>query len=146
MTRSEVSYSDVEPEDLHKFGLIPEFIGRLPVVATVEELDVDALTDILTQPRNALVKQYQKIFSFEDADLEFTDEAIAAIVAQAQERGTGARGLRSILENTLAEVMFELPGRKDVALVTITEDTVRTGAHAEVLTHAELQKLRKEPA
>src|SRR5699024_7395430 len=98
MTRDEVTYADVEPEDLHKFGLIPEFIGRLPVVATVEELDDDALRDILTEPRNALLKQYQKMFAIDEVELQFHDEAITAIVEQAQARGTGARGLRSILE------------------------------------------------
>ncbi len=101
ITREEITYSDLEPEDLHKFGLIPEFIGRLPVVATVEELDTEALVAILTQPKNALIKQYQKIFSLEDVELEFTDAAIRAIVGMAEVRGTGARGLRSILETVL---------------------------------------------
>ncbi|GAA5223116.1 ATP-dependent Clp protease ATP-binding subunit ClpX [Nesterenkonia rhizosphaerae] len=146
ITRGEVSYADVEPEDLHKFGLIPEFIGRLPVVATVDELDDAALTDILTKPRNALIKQYQKIFSLDDIELEFTDEAVAAVVELAQARGTGARGLRSILEATLGSVMFELPGRDDIAAVTITEEVVRDAAEPVLLTRNEAKKLRKKSA
>ena len=142
----EASYADVEPEDLHKFGLIPEFIGRLPVVATVEELDEDALTEILTTPRNALVKQYQKIFSLDDVELSFDDGAIAAIVDLAQVRGAGARGLRSILENVLNPIMFDLPGRDDIASVTITAEVVRDGVEPLMLTRAEAKKLRKKTA
>ena len=142
----EASYADVEPEDLHKFGLIPEFIGRLPVVATVEELDEAALTDILTKPRNALLKQYQKIFSIDDVELEFEEDAIAAVVEQAQARGTGARGLRSILENVLNPIMFDLPGRDDIAAVTITGEVVREGAEPVMVTRAEAKRLRKKSA
>ena len=101
---------DLEPEDLLKFGLIPEFVGRLPVVATLDDLDEEALVDILTKPKNALVKQYQRLFEMEDVRLEFTDEAMKAIAHKAIARKTGARGLRSIMEAILLEPMFELPG------------------------------------
>ncbi|GAA3287926.1 ATP-dependent Clp protease ATP-binding subunit ClpX [Nesterenkonia halobia] len=146
VNQDELSYADVEPEDLHKFGLIPELIGRLPVVATVEELDEDALITILSEPRNALLKQYRKIFAFDGVELEFEEDALRAIVEKAVARGTGARGLRSILEGVLNPIMFELPGRDDVATVTITGATVREGADAELLTHAEAKKLRKKSA
>ncbi|WP_142120846.1 ATP-dependent Clp protease ATP-binding subunit ClpX [Rarobacter faecitabidus] len=117
-------FSEVKPEDLHKFGLIPEFIGRLPVVTNVEKLDRDALVSILTVPRNALVRQYQRMFELDGVELEFTDEAIAAIADQALLRGTGARGLRSIMEEVLQQVMFEVPSRTDVERVVITDETV----------------------
>ena len=146
MTRDEVSYADVEPEDLHKFGLIPEFIGRLPVVATVEELDDDALRDILTTPKNALLKQYQKMFSIDGVELEFDQDAINAIVDLAQARGTGARGLRSILENVLTPIMFDLPSRDDIAVVTITGEVVTAGADPLLLTRAEAKKLSRKSA
>ncbi|GAA4831249.1 ATP-dependent Clp protease ATP-binding subunit ClpX [Garicola koreensis] len=146
MTRDEVTYADVEPEDLHKFGLIPEFIGRLPVVATVEELDDDALRDILTEPKNALLRQYQKMFAIDEVELEFDQEAITAIVEQAQARGTGARGLRSILENVLNPIMFDLPSRDDVAAVTVTGEVVREGVEPLLLTRDEAKKLRKKSA
>ena len=146
MTRDEVSYADVEPGDLHKFGLIPEFIGRLPVVATVEELDDDALRDILTTPKNALLKQYQKMFSIDGVELEFDQDAINAIVDLAQARGTGARGLRSILENVLTPIMFDLPSRDDIAVVTITGEVVTAGADPLLLTRAEAKKLSRKSA
>ena len=112
------------PEDLVKFGLIPEFIGRLPVVAAVSQLEVDALVRILVEPRNALVRQYQKIFEFEEIDLEVTEEALQAIAEQALERGTGARGLRAILEEVLLDVMYELPGDETAGRVVVDYDTV----------------------
>jgi ATP-dependent Clp protease ATP-binding subunit ClpX len=115
---------DVEPEDLLKFGLIPEFVGRVPVVATLHDLDKEALIDILTKPKNALVKQYQRLFEMEDVDLEFTDGALEAIAEKAIKRGAGARGLRSIMETILLEPMFELPGYEDVEQVTITKEVV----------------------
>ena len=146
ISRDEVTYADVEPEDLHKFGLIPEFIGRLPVVATVEDLDQEALVRILTEPRNALLKQYQKIFALDGVDLEFDEGALTAVVEQAEARGTGARGLRSILEAVLHPVMFDLPGRDDIAAVTITEDVVRHEADPVLLTRAEAKKLSKKSA
>jgi len=112
------------PEDLVKFGLIPEFIGRLPVVAAVSQLEVDALVRILVEPRNALVRQYQKIFEFEEIDLEVTEEALQAIAGQALVRGTGARGLRAILEEVLLDVMYELPGDETAGRVVVDYDTV----------------------
>lgn len=116
--------ADVRPEDLHKFGLIPEFIGRVPVIATVAPLDVDALKSILTEPKNALIKQYRKMFALDGVDLEFTDGAVRAVAEQALLRGTGARGLRSILEEVLQKVMFEVPSRDDISKVVVTEDVV----------------------
>jgi ATP-dependent Clp protease ATP-binding subunit ClpX len=112
------------PEDLHKFGLIPEFIGRLPVVGVVDQLDQDALVKILVEPRNALVKQYQKFFELENVELEFTDDALQAIAQQAILRATGARGLRAILEEVLLNVMYDLPSRTDVEKCVITAEVV----------------------
>ena len=117
-------FAGVLPEDLVKFGLIPEFIGRLPVVAAVSQLEVDALVRILVEPRNALVRQYQKIFEFEEIDLEVTEEALQAIAEQALERATGARGLRAILEEVLLDVMYELPGDETAGRVVVDYDTV----------------------
>jgi ATP-dependent Clp protease ATP-binding subunit ClpX len=116
--------ADVLPEDLLKFGLIPEFVGRLPVVGVVHNLDKDALMRILVEPKNALVKQYQKFFHFDDVDLVFSDEALDAISDEALKRGTGARGLRAILEEVLLEVMYELPSRTDVVKCVVDKDTV----------------------
>jgi ATP-dependent Clp protease ATP-binding subunit ClpX len=117
-------YKSILPEDLIKFGLIPEFIGRLPVVGAVANLDREALVEILVEPRNALVKQYQKFFEFEDVELEFTPEALNAIADQALIRGTGARGLRASLEEVLLEIMYDLPSREDVAKVIIGAESV----------------------
>ena len=119
---------DVEPEDLLKFGLIPEFVGRLPVVATLEDLDVDALIEILTTPRNALVKQYQRLFEMEDVSLQFTDDALRSVADKAIARKTGARGLRSILEGILLEPMFDLPGLEGVEEIVINREVVDGGA------------------
>lgn len=119
--------ADIDPDDLHKFGLIPELVGRLPVIATVEPLDRDALTEILTTPRNALAKQYQRMFELDGVKLEFTDDALGAIADKALERNTGARGLRSILEDLLRELMFEIPSRSDVERVIIDAKTVNGG-------------------
>jgi ATP-dependent Clp protease ATP-binding subunit ClpX len=115
---------DVEPEDLLKFGLIPEFVGRLPVVATLDDLDEKALVEILTKPKNALVKQYQRLFEMEDVSLDFTEEAFAAISKKATARKTGARGLRSIMEAILLEPMFELPGLDGVEEIVINREVV----------------------
>ena len=112
--------AQVRPEDLTKFGLIPEFIGRLPLIASVSKLDQEALVQILTEPRNALVKQYQKLFELDGVELEFTEEAIHAIADQAMERGTGARGLRAIIEEVLLHVMYDVPSRADVGKVIVT--------------------------
>ncbi|MGZ4793033.1 MAG: ATP-dependent Clp protease ATP-binding subunit ClpX, partial [Ilumatobacteraceae bacterium] len=118
-------FTKVLPEDLLKFGLIPEFVGRLPMIGAVRSLDRDALIKILTEPKNSLVKQYRKVFDFEDVELEFTREALEAIAEQALLRGTGARGLRAILEEVLLNTMYELPGRSDVGSVSIDADTVQ---------------------
>ena len=115
---------DVEPEDLIKFGLIPEFVGRLPVVATLEELDEAALVQILTEPKNALIKQYQKMFGMEGVELEFRDAALTAIAKRALARKTGARGLRSIIEHALLDTMFDLPSLKNVSKVVIDEGVI----------------------
>src|SRR5690554_3525120 len=117
-------FAQVTPADLHKFGLIPEFIGRMPVVATVSPLDVEAMVSILTVPRNALIKQYQRMFELDGVELVFDDEAVRAVAEQALERGTGARGLRAILEEVLQETMFEVPGREDIARVVVTREVV----------------------
>ncbi|AMM94088.1 ATP-dependent protease ATP-binding subunit ClpX [Peribacillus simplex] len=116
--------SKVLPEDLLRFGLIPEFIGRLPVIATLEQLDEAALIEILTKPKNALVKQYQKLLELDDVELEFEQEALSEIAKKAIERKTGARGLRSIIEGIILEVMFDLPSRDDVAKCVITGSTI----------------------
>jgi ATP-dependent Clp protease ATP-binding subunit ClpX len=121
-------FKELEPEDLLKFGLIPEFVGRLPVLATLEDLDQDALVIILTQPKNALVKQYQRLFDLEDTKLTFTDEALSAIAKRAIERKTGARGLRSILEEILLDTMFDLPGMENVDEIVVNEEAVTTKA------------------
>ncbi|OFZ70612.1 MAG: ATP-dependent protease ATP-binding subunit ClpX [Betaproteobacteria bacterium RBG_16_58_11] len=116
---------EVEPEDLIKYGLIPEFVGRLPVVATLEELDEKALVQILTEPKNALIRQYQKLFAMEGVELEFRDGAIDEIAKKALLRKTGARGLRSIMEHALLDIMFELPSLKDVSKVVVDEEVVK---------------------
>ena len=120
-------FTELEPEDLLKFGLIPEFVGRLPVLATLQDLDQDALVTILTQPKNALVKQYQRLFELEDTKLSFTEDALSAIASRAIERKTGARGLRSIMEDILLDTMFELPGQDSVREVVVNEEAVGDG-------------------
>src|SRR6056300_1030260 len=127
--------AELEPEDLIKFGLIPEFVGRLPVVATLEDLDEDALIQILTEPKNALLKQYQKLFEMDDVNLEFRDDALKAVAKKAIERKTGARGLRSIMENILMEPMFDIPTTGDIEEVVINADVVDNGA-APLVVHA----------
>jgi ATP-dependent Clp protease ATP-binding subunit ClpX len=118
------TFAEVMPEDLLKFGMIPEFVGRLPVITSVHNLDREALIEILTVPRNAFVKQYKRLFELDGVDLEFTPDAIEAIADQALLRGTGARGLRAIMEEVLLSVMFEVPSRKDVERVVITREVV----------------------
>ena len=118
------SFGEVVPEDLMKFGLIPEFIGRLPVITTVEPIDREGLVSILTEPRNALVKQYQKMFEIDGVELEFTPDAVEAIADQATLRGTGARGLRAIMEEVLLPVMFDVPSDDDIARVVVTREVV----------------------
>ncbi|WP_206446495.1 ATP-dependent Clp protease ATP-binding subunit ClpX [Agrococcus sp. KRD186] len=134
-------FEEVLPEDLHKFGLIPEFIGRLPVIATVSPLDQSALVEILSEPKNALVKQYQRIFEIDGVKLDFEPEALQAIADLAVERKTGARGLRSILETVLAPVMFDVPSREGVERVIVTKESVTGGEAPEVLTADDIQEL-----
>ncbi|MEL6522692.1 MAG: ATP-dependent Clp protease ATP-binding subunit ClpX [Pseudomonadota bacterium] len=135
-------FEELEPEDLLKFGLIPEFVGRLPVLATLQDLDEDALVIILTQPKNALVKQYQRLFELESTQLTFTDDALRAIAKRAIERKTGARGLRSIMEDILLDTMFDLPGLDGVEEVVVNEEAVTSEA-APLMIYAENQA---EPA
>ena len=118
----------IQPEDLLKYGLIPEFVGRLPVIVTLEELDEDALVDILVEPKNSLVKQYKELFKMDDVELEFEEEALRAIARKAIERKTGARGLRSILEENLLDIMYEIPSREDIKKCLITKETIESGA------------------
>ena len=131
-------FSLVTPEDLHKFGLIPEFIGRLPMIASVQPLDKSALMQILTEPRNALVKQFRKLFDLDGVHLEFTDDAIEAVAAKALARGTGARGLRAILEETLLDVMYDVPSHDEVAEVVVTAAVVNGLAQPTMVPRAKL--------
>ncbi|MCA3129967.1 MAG: ATP-dependent Clp protease ATP-binding subunit ClpX [Betaproteobacteria bacterium] len=131
---------DVEPEDLIKYGLIPEFVGRLPVVATLEELDEKALIQILTEPKNALIKQYQRMFQMEGVELEIRDDALLAITRKALQRKTGARGLRSILEHVLLDTMFDLPSTKNVQKAVIDEGTI-TGDVKPILIYSDQPKV-----
>ncbi|GGM53718.1 ATP-dependent Clp protease ATP-binding subunit ClpX [Longimycelium tulufanense] len=137
-------FADVMPEDLIKFGLIPEFIGRLPVVASVTNLDKPSLVKILTEPRNALVKQYQKLFEMDGVELEFTKTALEAVADQAILRGTGARGLRAIMEEVLLPVMYDIPSRSDVAKVVITEQTVRENVNPTIVARQPTRRERRE--
>ncbi|NMG30394.1 ATP-dependent Clp protease ATP-binding subunit ClpX [Aromatoleum evansii] len=134
------SFRQVEPEDLVKFGLIPEFVGRLPVVATLQELDEAALIQILVEPKNALVKQYQKLFSMEGVELEIRPAALHAVARKAIRRKTGARGLRSILEGALLDIMYDLPTMKGVEKVVVDEGTIEEGAQP-LLIYADQQKV-----
>ena len=137
-------FADVMPEDLIKFGLIPEFIGRLPVIASVTNLDKTSLVQILTEPRNALSKQYCKLFEMDGVELEFTSTALEAIADQAILRGTGARGLRAIMEEVLLPVMYDIPSRTDVAKVVITEQTVRENVNPTIVTRQPTRRERRE--
>ena len=142
--RKEVTdpFSEVRPEDLHKFGLIPEFIGRLPMISTVSPLDRDALNRILVEPRNALTKQFARLFELDGVQLDFTGEAIDAIAELALERGTGARGLRAILEELLLDVMFEVPSAEDVAQVVVTREAVLGKAQPELVASSRVARRR----
>ncbi|AUM73952.1 ATP-dependent Clp protease ATP-binding subunit ClpX [Paracoccus jeotgali] len=133
-------FKELEPEDLLKFGLIPEFVGRLPVIATLTDLDEDALIIILTKPKNALVKQYQRLFDLEGVKLSFTDDALTAIAKRAIKRKTGARGLRSIMEDILLDTMFDLPGLDSVEEVVVNEEAVDNPSAKPLLIHAETKK------
>jgi len=125
-------YKDVTAHDIVKFGLIPELVGRLPVIVGLENLDCDALVRILQEPKNAITKQYRKLFSMDNVELTFTDDALRAVAELAIERNTGARGLRSILEEVMTDIMFEIPSRDDIAAVTVTGDTIRKKAQPEL--------------
>ena len=133
-------FKELEPEDLLKFGLIPEFVGRLPVIATLTDLDEEALIIILTKPKNALVKQYQRLFDLEGVQLTFTEDALQAIAKRAIKRKTGARGLRSIMEDILLDTMFELPGMDSVEEVVVNEEAVDNAATKPLLIHADAKK------
>ena len=141
------------PQDLLKFGLIPEFIGRLPIIATLEELDREALIKIATEPKNALVKQYKKLLELDGVELEFTREALEAIVDKAIERKTGARGLRSIIEEIMRDIMYDIPSNPKIEKCTITKDTVTLGKSPDLVINenkktenVELKKEREYPA
>ena len=138
--------SEVLPEDLIKFGLIPEFIGRLPVVATVEHLDKDALVKILTEPRNALSRQYARMFEMDGVDLVFSDDALDAIADQAIKRGTGARGLRAIMEEVLLNTMFDIPSRDDIGRVEITKEVVDEQVNPTLVPRSEIQEIQERSA
>ncbi len=139
-TDADEMFSQVRPEDLVKFGLIPEFIGRLPLIASVNKLDQAAQVQILTEPRNALVKQYQKLFDLDGVELEFTTDAIEAIADKAMERGTGARGLRAIIEEVLLNVMYDVPSRADVAKVVVTGEVVSDHVNPTLVPRPEAKK------
>lgn len=136
-------FADVMPEDLIKFGLIPEFIGRLPVVASVTNLDKDSLVKILSEPKNALVKQYVRLFDMDGVDLEFTQDALEAIADQAILRGTGARGLRAIMEEVLLPVMYDIPSRDDVAKVVVNADTVNDNVLPTIVPRKQAQRAER---
>jgi ATP-dependent Clp protease ATP-binding subunit ClpX len=141
--------ADVLPEDLVQFGLIPEFVGRMPIISAVHPLGRDDLVRILLEPKNALVRQYQHFFAYDDAELVFHEDALWAIADQALERETGARGLRSIIESALTDVMFELPSRTDIVRCVVTEDTISRGRRPTLVTsggRGAVDELREESA
>ncbi|MCH7548593.1 MAG: AAA family ATPase, partial [Candidatus Krumholzibacteriota bacterium] len=126
-------FKNVAPEDLIKFGLIPEIVGRLPVIGVLEPLDEDALVEIMVRPKNALTKQYQKLFQMEDVELVFEEGALRAIAHIAKKREIGARGLRAVIEETMLHIMFEIPSRSNVRKVTLTEDTIVNNVEPEMV-------------
>ncbi|MBP8919601.1 MAG: ATP-dependent Clp protease ATP-binding subunit ClpX [Micropruina sp.] len=136
-------FEEVRPEDLHRYGLIPEFIGRLPMISTVSSLDSEALVRILVEPKNALIKQFRKLFELDGVDLQFTDGAIGAVADMALQRGIGARGLRSILEEILLNVMYHVPSDDEVARVVVTEEVVRDGVAPAQLTRAQVARTER---
>ena len=137
---------DMQPNDLIKFGLIPEFVGRLPVVAGLDELDLEALKQVLVTPKNSLVKQYQKMFEIDDVELEFNLDAIDAIAKRAKELGTGARGLRTILEEYMMDLMFLIPSDKTIKKVIITKDFIENKAPADIIREVEEVQEKKASA
>ncbi len=132
-------YQKVQPEDLLKYGLIPEFVGRFSVVSTLNELDVEALMKVLSEPKNALTKQYQKLFEFENVKLKFTDGAIRAIAEKAIAQKTGARGLRSVLEEHMLDIMFDLPSREDIEEVVVNEEVIKNSEEPLIVYHKQKQ-------
>jgi len=144
-------FQEMLPQDLLKYGLIPEFIGRLPIIATLKDLDKEALIKIATEPKNALVKQYQKLLEMDDVELEFKQEALEAIVDKAIERKTGARGLRSIIEEIMRDIMFEIPSTPNISKCIITKETVLNSTKPEVVIrenseeHVQIKKNRHVP-
>lgn len=130
-------FQELLPQDLLKFGLIPEFIGRLPIIATLKELDQEAFIKILIEPKNALIKQYQKLFQIDGVELVFDEEAIRAIVEKAIERKTGARGLRSIIEEIMRDIMYEIPSNPSIEKCTITKETVLEGVEPQIVINEE---------
>ena len=135
-------YEELLPQDLLKFGLIPEFVGRLPIVTTLRELDKNALVKILTEPKNALMKQYKKLLEFDGVELEFTDDALLAIVEKAIERNTGARGLRSIIEEIMRDIMFDIPSNPKIEKCIITRETVVEGKEPDLIINEERKEKR----
>jgi ATP-dependent Clp protease ATP-binding subunit ClpX len=138
------SFADVMPEDLLKFGLIPEFIGRLPVLTTLSPLDQSALVNILTKPRNALVKQYEKMFEIDGVELEFTEDALESVADQALLRGTGARGLRAIMEEVLLPVMFDVPSDEEIARVVVTREVVLDNVNPTIVRREEVSRPKRQ--
>ena len=136
-------FKELLPQDLLKFGLIPEFVGRLPIIATLEELDRNALIDIVTKPKNALVKQYKKLFTMDNVELEFEDEALGLIVDKAIERKTGARGLRSIIEEIMRDIMFEIPSNPKIEKCIITKETVERGEAPKIIINNNKETVKK---
>ena len=135
---------EVEPEDLIQYGLIPEFVGRLPILATLDELDESQLMQILTEPKNALVKQYKRLFEMEGCEVEFRMEALLAVAKRAMERKTGARGLRSIVENTLLDTMYELPSMENVSKVVIDDTVIRGDSDPLVIYEGDKQRVASD--
>ena len=138
-------FEQLLPQDLLKFGLIPEFVGRLPIIATLEELDKKALIDIVTKPKNALVKQYKKLFAMDNVELEFEDEALGLIVDKAIERKTGARGLRSIIEEIMRDIMYEIPSNPKIEKCIITKETVSSGEPPKIIINNNREVAKKKP-
>ena len=136
-------FANVRTEDLMKFGLIPEFIGRVPVICSLSELDRDALIKILTEPKNAIVRQFKRLFEYERVDLKFTDGALLAVVDEALKRKTGARGLRAIIEESMLDIMYEMPGMNSLKEVVITEETINNHSDPVLVYHS---KQDEEPA
>ena len=137
-------FQEMLPEDLLKYGLIPEFIGRLPIIATLKDLDKEALIKIATEPKNALVKQYQKLLEMDDVELEFNQDALEAIVDKAIERKTGARGLRSIIENVMTDIMYDIPSNEKIEKCIITKDTIQNNAKPKIIENPNKESKKKQ--